>query len=419
MPSVFLKLLPLTGALLIPLALLSLDSSTPTHSLNSADNPVVTIQVCRINVTPCQRKVNLPVDGEVTLGLYLNAAESLNWSEANSLIAWEVHLRLTGGAGAGLAVLVGPNGAPVREQGESGLVLDGLVRLSPDTDLAATDSYYRVQNSYDLVTGQLDFSVTLIGFSPSNSSDGLMFLEPGAQLLLGLITLQGVAPVSSDLVAAGSSGPPFQIVTITQSGAVTPRAVGGSGEPLSVANVGPAAEKARLRGLVWAQKTEVEKPPRPFRRRFTLTFWTAGAVPRWRGGEDMPALSFANLSAEESAGFTVNDLPPELVPAGVYDLRVNGVGTLSVLAPAVVVDTSGADSDNLPVVVSVDFGSLPSGDINGDNRVDTTDLSALKSGFGKDGKDIAFNPAADFNGDAVVDGQDFSLMAVNLYRVGQ
>ena len=421
-----LKLLSPCAVLLILPALPFSAAPLPAHSVNpaaSVANPVpglaATLQICRVDVTPCQREVNLPVDGEVVLDLFLTPAAGWNPPEAHFLVAWETHFQLTGDAEVKL-VKVGPAGAPVQEQGSSRLVLDGLARLSRNSGTAAVPAgrYYRVQNRYDQTTGRLDFSVTLAGFSPDNPPTDLMALTPETRLLLGVITIRGATPGRAELTAANSAGRPFQIVTITGAGKATPRPV-DTGQPLVVVNVGPAAEQARLRGQVWAQSPAGEEKSHPFGRQFTLTFWQEGAVPPWRGGEAAPVVAFTSLTADRRAGFIVKDLPRELIPPGVYDLRVKGVGALSRRVPGVTVDLSGAAPDNRPVIVSVDFGALPYGDINGDNGVDRADLSAFKPGFGQTGKGGAFNPAADFNGDKVVDSQDFSLLAANFNRMGE
>ena len=426
MAATLLKLIAPLAVLLAILALLLLDFPLSARSINAADNSAnlaATIQVCRIDVTPCQREVNLPVGGEVTLGLYLDTAEELDLPEAHSLVAWESHFQLAGSAVAEF-VFAEPSSGPVLEQGNPALVLDGLNRLSSNAgQVAAAGRYYRVQNSYDSNTGQIDFSVTLVDFSVDDPPTTIASITPGTQLMLGMITLRGVTPGRYELVADDSYAPSFQMVTVAESGAqageVTPRETNtDAGSSLAVVNVGPAAEKARLEGLVW-QQTPVGAEKRPFERQFTLTFWKTGAVPSWLGGDAEPVAAFANLTADRKAEFTVTDISEELLPSGVYDLRVNGVGALPVLAPDVVVDTSGVDQDNLPVIVTVDFGSLPDGDINGDNVVDGDDLSALKSGFGKAERETAFNPAADFNGDKVVDSQDFSLLTANLNGVGE
>ena len=428
MASTFPKLLPILMLLLIPVAPLLLNSPPPAYSVNPAASAgAATIQVCRIDVTPCQREVNLPVDGEVTLGLYLDAADDLNPTESQpesqSLVAWESHFQLTGTAGVEVAP-TGSAGGPVQEQGSSALFLDGLTRLSSNVgQAAAAGRYYRVQNSYNQTTGQIDFSVTLVGFSSETSSANITSITPGTRLMLGMITLRGVVPGRSELVAGGSSAPSFQIVTATesgpQSGEITPLETNAdAGSSLAVVNVGPAAEKARLEGLIW-QQTPAGAEKRPFERQFTLTFWKTGAVPPWLGGDAEPVAAFANLTADRKAKFTVTDISPELIPSGVYDLRVNGVGASSDLVSDVTIDTSGDAPGSLPVTVSVDFGIMRSGDLNGDNVVDSADLSALKSGFGKANGDPAFNPTADLNGDRVVDVQDFSLLTANLNGVGE
>ena len=424
MAATLLKLIASLAVLLAILALSLLDFPLSARSINAADNSAnlaVTIQVCRIDVTPCQREVNLPVDGEVTLGLYLGAAEDLDPPKAQSLVAWEFHFQLISTARVEV-VPTGSAGGPVQERGNPALVLDGLNRLSSNAgQVAAAGRYYRVQNSYDSNIGQIDFSVTLVGFSRENRSANTIAITPGSRLLLGMITLSGVAPGSAELVAADSSPTAFQVVTVTESGAESTRLtplVAGAGSPLAVVNVGPAAEKARLEGLVW-QQTPVGAEKRPFERQFTLTFWKTGAVPSWLGGDAEPVAAFANLTADRKAEFTVTDISAELIPSGIYDLRVNGVGALSDLVSDVTIDTSGEAPGSLPVTVSVDFGIMRSGDLNGDNVVDSADLSALKSSFGDVKGNAAFNPTADLNADRVVDVQDFSLLTANLNGVGE
>ncbi len=431
MASTLLKLVAPLAVLLAILALLLLDFPLSPRSINAADNSAnlaVTIQVCRIDVTPCQREVNLPVEGEVTLGLYLDAADDLNpmqsQPESQSLVAWESHFQLTGTAGVEV-VPTGSAGGPVREQGSSALSLDGLTRLSRNTRQTASAAglYYLVQNDYDAITGQLDFSVILVGSSPNNSSTEAMAVTSETPLLLGMIKLRGLVLGRYELVAGGSSAPSFRIVTATESGPqpgeITPLETNAdAGSSLAVVNVGPDTEKARLEGLVW-QQTPAGAEKRPFERQFTLTFWKTGAVPSWLGGDAEPVAAFANLTADRKAEFTVTDISAELLPSGVYNLRVNGVGALSDLVSDVTIDTSGEAPGSLPVTVSVDFGIMRSGDLNGDNVVDSADLSALKSSFGDVKGNAAFNPTADLNADRVVDVQDFSLLTANLNGVGE
>ena len=335
-----LKLLSPCAVLLILPALPFSATPLPAHSVNPAAaaeaNPVpalaATLQICRADVTPCQREVNLPVGGEVALDLFLTPAAGWKPPEAHFLVAWETHFQLTGDAGFEL-VNAGPAGAPVQEQGSSRLILDGLTRLSRNSRTSGTAGrYYRVQNRYNQTTRRLDFSVTLAGFSSDDPPTDLMVLTPENQLLLGIITIRGATPGRAELTIANSEGRSFQVVTVTGAGRATPRLL-DAGRPLVVVNVGPAAEQARLRGRVWAQSPPGEEKSHPFGRQFTLTFWQEGAVPPWRGGEAAPVVAFTSLTADRRAGFIVKDLPGELIPPGVYDLRVKGVGALSRRAP--------------------------------------------------------------------------------------
>jgi hypothetical protein len=53
------------------------------------------------------------------------------------------------------------------------------------------------------------------------------------------------------------------------------------------------------------------------------------------------------------------------------------------------------------------------GDINGDGRVDVSDLLLLAMAFGSLSGDPNYNPACDFNADGAVDVSDLLIMASN------
>ena len=89
-------------------------------------------------------------------------------------------------------------------------------------------------------------------------------------------------------------------------------------------------------------------------------------------------------------------------PLGTYDIGIKGAKNLRVLLPAV---TIGA-ATTLPAV------TLPAGDANNDNSVDSTDFGVLIGAFGGDSgvPGSGYDPTADFNFDGVVDSTDFGLL---------
>ena len=99
------------------------------------------------------------------------------------------------------------------------------------------------------------------------------------------------------------------------------------------------------------------------------------------------------------------------VPAGTYDVRIKGNKNLAILVPGVAVSTtSGAIADV----------TLPAGDANNDNTVDTTDFGLLIGGYNGDASlsGSGYDPIADFNFDGVIDTSDFSLLVGQYNNVG-
>jgi hypothetical protein len=66
----------------------------------------------------------------------------------------------------------------------------------------------------------------------------------------------------------------------------------------------------------------------------------------------------------------------------------------------------------------IDFGRLPAGDINNDNRVTLQDFSLLTGSFNLNSQASGFDVRADLNGDGTVTLQDFSLLVSNFNRRG-
>ena len=66
----------------------------------------------------------------------------------------------------------------------------------------------------------------------------------------------------------------------------------------------------------------------------------------------------------------------------------------------------------------VDFGALPQGDANNDNKVTILDFSILATTFGKSAGGPGYDDRGDFNGDAKISILDFSLLATDFGRTG-
>lgn len=67
---------------------------------------------------------------------------------------------------------------------------------------------------------------------------------------------------------------------------------------------------------------------------------------------------------------------------------------------------------------TIDFGTLPSGDVNNDNRVTLADFSLLSGSFNKSSGHEGYVTGADFTGDSRVTLQDFSLLVNNFNQIG-
>ena len=58
--------------------------------------------------------------------------------------------------------------------------------------------------------------------------------------------------------------------------------------------------------------------------------------------------------------------------------------------------------------------SLIAGDVNGDGKVDCTDVAIVKTAFGRQINQSGFDPRADINGDGIIDIRDLSFVAQHL-----
>ena len=103
--------------------------------------------------------------------------------------------------------------------------------------------------------------------------------------------------------------------------------------------------------------------------------------------------------------FTVSNALPQS-----YTIAIKGAKWLQKTIPA--------DSTNGPVV-NLNI-TLPAGDANNDNSVDTSDFAVLLGAYNGDATipGSGYDPAADFNGDGAVDASDFALLVGNYNAEG-
>lgn len=415
---------PRVAILLLLAAFPALEAPLPAHSAN----PEAVLQICPAEtMPPCPDSVALRVGDRVELDLLLAAGSGLAATESRWLVGWELHLEVAGAARVEV-MPAGTDDRPVQERGDDRLFLQDWLHLRSNAR-TANRRYYRIQNRYDPATGRLDYSVVLVGYPPQPPFAGIKPLSGANALLLGRLELRAAAPGVVALRPRTAATPAFQGVILTAAGELARLDAGGpvsltvnivaaapaAAEPVPTAT--PTLPAPALQGQVWAQSIRGQTRPRPFNRPLTLTFWPAGTIPPWRGGTARPLGILAGLTTNSAGQFTALRLPPNVRPGATYDLRVKGLGSLSALAAGVAIPETRPGPRRPPL--AVDFSPLRDGDLNGDNRVDKFDVSALQTAFGSAERAANFDPAADFNGDGVVDGQDFSRMAANINRVGQ
>ncbi|CAI7999384.1 hypothetical protein GBAR_LOCUS2704 [Geodia barretti] len=381
--------------------------------------PVVTLRICRAFVTPCQQEVNLPVGGEATLALHLDPPDDLDPTLPLSLVAWYLKVLFLGDEAVEISTLRSA-GRPFQEQGSPDLVLNGVRSLQepPPQSAINTMGYYRISNGYEHEAATAEYGITLVALAPGEQAEAGIRLPDEDSVLIGSINLKGASAGTTQLLAEDSATYSPQVVIMDASSGLSQSDLEVNG-PLAVINVGPTAEKSRLQGHVWSDLPTGEDSFHPFTGTFDVQFWQPGTVPVWLGGTGHPTATFTNLTGDSEGNYHVPDLSPQMLPAGSYDLRARGAGTLSILEQDVHVDTSGSSGQPLPIIVIIDLGPLPSGELTGDNRVNEVDLSFLRSNFGSLVSRGEAGATGDVNNDGVVDGQDFSLVAANFGRQGE
>jgi hypothetical protein len=102
------------------------------------------------------------------------------------------------------------------------------------------------------------------------------------------------------------------------------------------------------------------------------------------------------------------------IPDGTYDVRVKHAQALSIEQKSLAFGGSNS--------VSQDFGLLPTGDADQNDRVTAADFTALKQTFGEitacAAQNSIPNPCADFDANTTVGPNDFSLLKASFGQVG-
>ena len=132
---------------------------------------------------------------------------------------------------------------------------------------------------------------------------------------------------------------------------------------------------------------------------FHVSFRTPGTATEVQGFD----VTLTNLGA--TGTFSIPG-----APTGTYDVNIKGGKNLSVTIPNVTVSGAAA----LPTV------TLPAGDANDDNSVDTSDFGLLVGAYNGDATlpGSGYDPIADFNFDGVVDTTDFGILVGEYNNVG-
>ena len=392
--------------LLATLLIFSWDTPQPSRGQEFS----ISMQVCRSWVEPCQQVLALPRGGATTLDLRLQA----HGSGRVELAAWETHLNVTNSQN-GQVVLEPTNDGPVREQGDGNYALNGLARVEDGTDGQA-GRYFTVQNRYDPASNTLDYSVTLVDFAKTGQSSSAITLTGGDSLILGRITLNGVAEGSVSITAAAPPAGTSQFVILGGNNRVSNLHTARFASPLAAIHLGATSASADLHGQITPQ-FPADGPDGSWpTRKLTVSFWEAGAIPPWRQGDDSPLATFSNLFTDHQGRFRVSDISPDLPPVGVYDLRVWAPGTLASIVPGIILPSPGSPPLSRPHFW---VGVLRGGDTDANNVVNHQDLATLKASFGALNGANRYNKLADLDGNGGIDGIDFSRMARNLGQGSQ
>lgn len=407
-------------ALLMAAAVCLISVIVYSRPIAQASDALPALKLCRSNVVPCQQDLNLPVGGEVSLDLVLSVPEAFSISRGWPLLAWYLRL-LLGNPGAVELEAGGSPPLPVQETGLAELALHELAPLSPEGNIsdAETATFLRLRNQHQPATGLIEYGINLLDNPNSGGQRNGPRMVRGKDLLLGQLNLRGIEEGRTDIAADNSYSNPLEVLYVKSSSRLYAANLNAA-HPLATLNVGPTAERARLRGT--------SHGPMPWQgivhplggRDITVEFWASDADSVKNRKEKAPVAVFSGIRADEAGNFQLTDLADSIVPPGTYDLRLKPEGALSTLKRGQKIGI-GPDEyrEPLPSITRVEFGPIVYGDLSGNNAIGRSDLEIIRQHFGQQPDLYGEEPLADFNCDNIIDGQDFSLVAMHFEEVGE
>ncbi len=241
-----------------------------------------------------------------------------------------------------------------------------VVQVTPGSALPEV-----VQNAFDNLTGQVNFS--------ANATDS----RPSGTFTLATVTFHAVTATPLTALTFNTLAPRQSDVTYFNA-SVLASSTGGNVE---------ITMTAFIDGSVTLQGRPT--PPGP---RWSVPLTVTLTLP----GEPAPSYTFTPTT-DTSGHFIIAEILPDT-----YEVRVKNNLTLrNVMTMALG-----------PGANPIDFGALLAGDADNDNAVNASDYMLLQPAYGKCLGTPGFDAAADFNGDACVTLLDFSLLATNYGKTG-
>lgn len=385
-----------------------------------ASDGLPALKLCRSNVVPCQRDLNLPVGGEVSLDLVLSVPEAFSIRSGWPLLGWYLRL-LVGDTGTVALEAGGPSGFPVQENGLAELALHELEPLPPEGKVSnpETATFLRLRNRHQPDSGLIEYAINLLDNPNTGGQRNGPRIVRGKDLLLGRLKLRGREAGRTDIAADNRYPNPLEVLYVKSSARLYTANLNAS-HPLATFNVGPTTEQARLRGTSVAALPWQGSVHPLAGRDIALEFWAGGDEGEEKRQGKAPVAVFRGIRADEAGNFLVTDLAESIVPPGTYDLRLKPEGALSTLKRGQEIGIGPEGSSELgPSLTRVEFGPIIYGDLSGNNAIGRSDLAIVRNHFGQQPSLGEGEKLADFNHDNIIDGQDFSIVAMNFEETGE
>ena len=245
------------------------------------------------------------------------------------------------------------------------------------------------------VARSMNNSSVVVGWSDLADGSQRAFIAPGDQML----DLNAVLPADSGWTLTYAS-------SINNKGWITGQGFHNGSLRAFVLKPDGATVTGRiaLEGVMDLSLVSAAAPPGTFH----LSFRTPGTTTELYGRD----VTLATAPGSEFGTYLA------AVPAGTYDVAIKGDKTLRAIQAGVVI------SGPLGTVSDI---TLPAGDANNDNSVDSSDFGVLIGAFNttaspvneeSNGFGSGYDAAADFDYDGVVDSNDFALLIGNFNTFG-